>query len=170
MNERTDNQHSDADAELEREIRKGRKFTLEEAIARMAGPGAMKGESPVARMHQASFEIEAWLRNHLTDAGGALRVVLHRSVKGSDILLKNFDRPLDSLAGYCHRVLDSDFLLKDLVREADVEWGRIMSERPIFEREGRPQHPDDPYTMDSVRRTLKELLKELDAGPTHQHS
>ena len=31
-------QRSKADAELEREIREGRKFTLEEAIARMAGP------------------------------------------------------------------------------------------------------------------------------------
>jgi len=35
--------------ELEREIRQGRKFSLEEAIGRLAGPGAMKGESPIAR-------------------------------------------------------------------------------------------------------------------------
>ncbi len=36
------NEPTDADAELEREIRNARKFTLAEAIGRMAGPGAMK--------------------------------------------------------------------------------------------------------------------------------
>jgi len=41
---------SEADAELEREILKERKFTLAEAIGRLAGPGAMKGESPIPRM------------------------------------------------------------------------------------------------------------------------
>src|SRR4029079_5724764 len=75
---------SEADAELEREIREGRKFTLEEAIARMVGPGAMKGESPVTRMQQAEIEIGSWLRSHLTDSGGALEVVLHRRIKGSE--------------------------------------------------------------------------------------
>ncbi len=55
MSNHEDPQRSEADAELEREIRKGRKFTLEEAIGRLAGPGAMKGESPVARMQQAEI-------------------------------------------------------------------------------------------------------------------
>src|SRR5262245_61564085 len=123
----SDNQHSqrrEANAELEREIREGRKFTLEEAIGRMAGPGAMKGASPVARMQQAEIEIGNWLRIHLADAGGPLEVVLHRNVKGSELLLKNFDRPLAVLASYCQRVLDSDYVLRELVRETDVEWGR----------------------------------------------
>ena len=46
-----------ADAELEREIRAGREFTLEEAIGRMVGPGGMKGVSPVSRKEQAVAEI-----------------------------------------------------------------------------------------------------------------
>ena len=50
MSNNQDTQRSEADAELEREILKERKFTLAEAIGRLAGPGAMKGESPVARM------------------------------------------------------------------------------------------------------------------------
>jgi hypothetical protein len=155
---------SEADAELEREIRKGRKFTLEEAIGRLAGPGAMKGESPVARMQQAEIEIASWLRSHLLDAGGALRVVLHRDVKGSDLLLNDFDRPLVVLASYCQRVLESDYLLEELVRDADVEWGRAMGERPYFEKEGSPHHPDDPYTVESVRSALSGLLEQLAAG------
>ena len=50
------------------------------------------------------------------------------------------------LAGYCQRVLNSDYLLKELVRDADVEWGRVMQERPYFEKVGisapsrRPLH------------------------------
>src|SRR3954466_14765293 len=105
MSDREDTHRSEADAELEREIRKGRKFTPEEAIGRLAGPGAMKGESPVARMQQAEAEIEHWVRGHLADAGGALQVVLHRAVKGSELLLHNYDRPLVVLAGCCQRIL-----------------------------------------------------------------
>jgi hypothetical protein len=161
MNEKPATPRSDADAELQREVLEGRKFTLEEAIARMAGPGAMKGESPVARMRQAEFEIGSWLGSHVADAGGALKVVLHRRVKGSDLLLNNFEQPLIVLASFCQRILDSDYLLNDLVREADAEWGLLMGERPYFEREGAPCHADDPYTVESVRKVLQELSQQL---------
>src|SRR4051812_49092866 len=157
MSNNEDTQRSEADAELEREIRKGRKFTLEEAVGRLAGPGAMKGESPVARMQQADAEIGAWLGGHLDDVGGALRVVMRRHIQGSDLLLDNFDQPLAALAGYCRRVVDSDYLLGELVRDADIEWGRAMGERPHFEKEGFPRHPDDPYTAESVRSALSGL-------------
>jgi hypothetical protein len=164
MSDREDTHRSEADDELERETRRGRKFTLEEAIGRLAGPGAMKGESPVARMQQAEIEIASWLRSHLPDSGGALRVVLHRDVKGSDLLLNDFDRPLVVLADYCRRVLESDYLLEGLVRDADIEWGRAMGERPYFEKVGSPHHPDDPYTVESVRGALSGLLEQLAAG------
>jgi hypothetical protein len=164
MSNNQDAQRSEADAELEREIREGRKFTLAEAIGRLAGPGAMKGESPVARMEQAEIEIGCWLRCHLADAGGALQVVLHRQVKGSELLLNNFDQPLVVLAGYCRRVLVSDYLLEELVRDADIEWGRVMGERPYFEKAGLPRHPDDPYTVESVRNALSGILKQLPMG------
>ena len=62
---------SQADAELEREIRKDRKFSLEEAIMRLAGPGMMKGESPVTQKEQAEAKIGGYLRRHMIDAGGA---------------------------------------------------------------------------------------------------
>jgi hypothetical protein len=164
MSDNQDTQRSEADAELEREIRKERTFTLAEAIGRLAGPGAMKGESPVTRMQQAEIEIQSWIRSHLADAGGALHVVLHRHVKGSELLLNNFDQPLVVLASYCQRVLESDYLLDELVRDADTEWGRVMGERPYFEKEGSPRHPDDPYTVESVRSALSGLLELLAAG------
>ncbi len=154
-------QRSDADAELEQEIRKERKFTLAEAIGRMAGPGAMKGTSPILGMQQAASAIETWLRRQLADPDGALQVVLLRAVKESDLLLNNYDQPLVVLGGYCNRVLRSDYLLKELVRETDIEWSRIAGERPRFERDGSSADADDPYTVDSVRRTLSDLHQQL---------
>jgi hypothetical protein len=161
MSDDQNTQHSESDAELEREIRQGRKFTLEEAIGRMAGPGMMKGESPVLRMRQAEMEIGAWLRTHLADAGGALEVVLHRHVKGSELLLNNFHEPLVVLASYCQKVLDSEYLMTELVRDTDVQWGRLMGERPYLETGGSAPHPDDPYTVERVRAKLTELIKQL---------
>ena len=163
MGEKKTKERSQADADLEREIREGRKFTLEEAIARLAGPGAMKGESPVARMQQAENEIGTWLRTHLTDAGGALEAVISRQVKRSDQLLHNFDQPLVVLASFCKDVLESEFRLEELVRAADFEWGRTMGERPYFTKKGAAGHPDDPYTCDSVRAQLSDLLQQLAA-------
>src|SRR5262245_56985867 len=118
MSDKENKQRSEADAELEREIRKGRKFSLAEAIGRLAGPGAMKGASPVSRKQQAAFEIGNWLLQHLPPGNSELQVVLSRWVEGSDLLLKDFQQPLAVLAAYCHQLLDSDCLLKELVREA----------------------------------------------------
>lgn len=161
MSDHQNEQRSESDAELEREIRRERKFNLAEAIGRMVGPGAMKGESPITRLQQAEMEIASWLRIHLKDTG-ELEVVLHRDIKESELLLNNLDQPpLGVLARHCQRILDSDYLLGELVRNADVEWGRTMDERPYFEKEGSPAHPDDPYTIESVRNTLSGLLKEL---------
>jgi hypothetical protein len=170
MSENQGKQRSQADADLEREIREGRKFTLEEAIARLAGPGAMKGESPISRLQQAETEIGSWLRCNLHDAGRALVVVLHRRVKGSELLLNNFEHPLVVLAAYCKQILDSDYQLRELVREADTEWGRVMGERPYFEKEGSPRNPDDPYTIESVRNALSNLLKQLATDEGCKHS
>lgn len=161
MTDRQKAERSEEDAELEREIRNNRKFTLEEAIGRLAGPGAMKGVSPIARKQQAEVEIGTWLRDHLHDAGCALEVVLHRRVCGSETLLNNFEHPLAALASYCQQLLDSDFGLQELVREADVQWGRTMDERPMFEIAGSPPRAGDPYTIESVRVCLSELLAQL---------
>jgi hypothetical protein len=160
-NEKKD--RSEADAELEREIRKGRKFNLAEAIGRMAGPGAMKGVSPVPLTQQAVVEIENWLLHHMPPGNGELQMVLNRGVEGSELLLKYFEKPLVVLAAYCRQILDSDYLLKELVREADVEWGRVQGERPYFEKEASPRDSNDPDTWESVRDTLSGLLAQLTA-------
>ena len=161
MNDDQDKQRPDGEAGLEREVRQGRKFTPEEAIARLAGPGSMKGASPVSPVEQAEIEISTWLRAHLTDAAGALPVPVCRQLKGSELLLNDLDRPLVALSQFCQHVLASEYLLGELVREADVEWGRRMGERPHFQVEGSQPHPDDPYTLESVRSALAEVVNQL---------
>jgi hypothetical protein len=146
-----------ADAELERDILAERKFTLSEAIGRLAGPGMMKGVSPVTSQQQAVAEIQEYLDRHLVDAAGGLSGVLLRQVKESELLLDGFDQPLIVLTGYVRQVLGSEYALKELVREADVEWGRVFGERPCFARDGAPPAPDDPYTVESVRTALTRL-------------
>ena len=147
--------------DIEQELRQGRKFTPEEALARMAGPGAMKGASPVSPILQAEAEVGNWLRDNLDDPTGALQVQLHRHIKGSATLLNNLDRPLAALAEYLRRIVESEAVLEEVVREADVEWGRRMDERPHFEREGAAANPDDPYTIEGVRKVLAEAREKL---------
>jgi hypothetical protein len=157
---------SGAVADVEREIREGRKFRLEEAIGRLAGPGAMKGTSPIPRQRQAVVEIEQWLAQHLPAGKDELKMVMLRWIESSELLLHNFEQPIVVLAACCQTVLDSDYQLSALVREADVEWGRLLGERPLFEKEGLPSDCNDPYTVGSVRKILSGLLEQmsLDGG------
>lgn len=152
---------AEADAQVEQEIRKERKFTLAEAIGRMGGPGMMKGVSPVTRKQQAEVEIEDYLRRQLIDVAGVLSVVLLRRIKESELLLQDFDQPLAVLAGYVHSILESEYRLRELVREADMEWGRVFAERPYFDKEGEPPNPDDPCTVVSIRASLVSLLEKM---------
>jgi hypothetical protein len=164
MSEKQEKHRSEEETAIEREILEGRKFNLAEAIGRMAGPGAMKGVSPVPRKQQAVVEIGNWLRQHMPPGSGELQVVLIRWVEGSELLLNNFEQPLMVLAGCCEQILDSEYRLQELVRETDVEWGRVQGERPFFEKSGEPPDPSDPYTFDSVRKTLTAILEQLACG------
>lgn len=150
--------------DVEAEIRRARKTTSKDVLARMAGPGAMKGASPVSRQQQAEIELGTWIRGHVPDSSGALHAVLHRHIKGSELLLANLDRPLLGLSALCEHILASDYLLDEIVREADVEWGQRMDERPHFEINGRAADPGDPYTAPSVREILGGLVTEARAG------
>jgi hypothetical protein len=153
----------EADAQLEREIRDGRKFSLEEAIGRLAGPDMMKGVSPATRKQQSEAEIETFLERHLMSPAGAMSVVLLRRVKQSELLLNNLDQPLVVLACCIQQILDSEYLLQEIVRESDVEWGRAYGERPYIQKEGSPPDQEDPYTVKSVCKALTELLGKVAA-------
>src|SRR5512139_601602 len=100
MNEDRDDRRADTDSDIEREIREGRKLTARDLMARLAGPGAMKGASPVSPVQQAETEIGNWLGSNLQDDSGQLTLVLRRQLKGSRLLLDSLDRPLDALTAY----------------------------------------------------------------------
>jgi hypothetical protein len=165
MSKNPDTKSADTNGEIEREIRTNRKFSLSEAIGRIAGGDFMKGGSPVSRKRQAELEIEEYLRHHLADSGGVLRSVLLRHL-GESLLKADYDQPLAALALYIPRVLASEQLLEEVVREADAEWGRVYDERPYFQEPSRPPQPDDPYTIDSVRLTLFQLHERLASNET----
>jgi hypothetical protein len=163
MGEDPERQQPSSDAEIERELRQSRKFSPQEAMARMAGPGAMKGASPISPVQEAENAIAAWLADNVADETGVLQLLLCRNVRGSEVLLDNLDEPLTALAGLCGKILASDYLLKELVRQADMEWASRMDERPMFEREGSPPEAGDPYTVESVRRVLDDVVARLSA-------
>ena len=153
----------DAAADVEREIRRGRKFSVSDAIGRMGGEGMLKGASPVPPIEQSAAAIANYLKAYLDDRGGVLAQVVLRNVKASEILIEHFDQPAVVLRAYVDRVLKSDTLLKELVRDADAEWGRALGERPFFVRDGQAPHPDDPYTLASVRTALTELVEKAES-------
>jgi hypothetical protein len=101
----------------------------------------------------------------MTDPGGALRGVLLRRV-GENLLRGDYDQPLAMLSEYVGQALRSEHVLEDLVREADAEWGGVFGERPYFQPPGRAPHPDDPFTIDSVRITLSKVIEKLAASET----
>ncbi len=149
------------DADLEREIRSRREFSVAEAIGR-EGAELLKGASPVTLKRQAEFVIEHYLQRHLEDAEGALKTVLVRRVRESEVLLAtHYADALGALTRVTEQVLASGARLRRFVRAIDAEWGRLYSERPYFEREGSPPHRKDPYTVASVRQTLSGLLEGL---------
>ena len=154
----------DDSAAVEREVRRGRKFSLSDAIGRLGGEGMLKGASPVPPIEQTTAAIANYLRAHLDDAGGVLAQVMLRHVKSSGTLLEHFDQPRIVLASYVDQILTSETRLKELVREADAEWGRALGERPYFERPGRQPDPADPYTLESVRSALTRLVQDATRG------
>lgn len=148
-------------AAIAREIRGGRGFSLADAIGRLGGAGVMKGASPIALQRQAQAAISDLLARHLVDGPGELRRVLAREVVEGRFVLELPTAPAAALRAHVEQVLASDAQLVELVRAVDEVWGRESGERPFFEREGHPPHPDDPYTVASVRRALDGLLAAL---------
>lgn len=145
----------------ESEIRRDRKFTLAEAVGREAA-GSLSGASPVALADQVLLEIAHLLESHLADSPGSLvRTILARLKLDPPLLARHFDQPAGALVEFLRITLGSESMLTSLVRDTDARWGRDYSERPHFETEGEPPHPDDPYTLAGVRALLEDLLENL---------
>jgi len=147
---------------LAEQIRRGRKFSLTEAVGRQAG-GILKGASPVAPAQQLLLQIEEILARDLVDSEGSLNHTIVAQLEGNPPLLaRHFDDAVGALLEYLDSVLDTHANLVDLVRQADSRWGREYDERPRFERPDQAPRSDDPYTIAKVTA----LLSALRAGLT----
>jgi len=155
----------DPDQAIEREIRQGRKFSLADAIGR-EGSDFLKGESPVPRLLQVKNELRGFVGKHLSDSSGALQATLLDLIQADEVVCsRHFDTPLLALADLLQPLLTHEAYLREFVRQVDMRWGQIYGERPHFERPGQPPHPDDEYTIASVRSQLQTLLTRV-----QQHS
>ena len=150
------------EAEIERDIRLGRKFSLADAIGSLGGGNLLKGASPVPRKRQAEFEIQRYLERNLIDGQGVLSIVLLRRVGNSELFLRSgYGQPLSTLQRLAEQIVNSELLLRAFVTEVDREWGRMYQERPHLQRPGDPPDADDPYTFSSVRQKLQSLIDKL---------
>ena len=155
--------------DLEAEIRRERKFSFTEAVAREAG-GSLKGASPVTRSRQLLQQIEEILDRNLPDSEGSLtRTIIARLEGNPPLLARHFERPEAALLEFLSGLLDSPANLEILVRQADARWGRDYDEHPHFERDGTPPHPDDPYTRAGVRALLQALYTSLNQSQSNQN-
>lgn len=144
---------------MQREIRQGRKFSLADAIGQEAGD-FLRGESPVPKLIQVKNELQGFVRSHLSDASGALQATLLDLIQTDDVVCsRHFDAPLRALVDMLQPLLDREACLREFVWRVDMRWGQMYGERPHFERPGQPPHPDDEYTIESVRSQLQDFMQ-----------
>lgn len=149
----------DSDADLQRQILLGRRFSLADAIGREGGD-FMKGVSPVPPLMQAIAAINLFISKYLPDASGALHAILYVWVKSEEgRVSRHIDVPLEALREIIESILSSSHGFYEFVRRVDCKWGEMNDERPYFQRPGQKPHPDDEYTHDSVHRQLTEFCR-----------
>lgn len=147
--------------QMRRDVFSRREFTLADVIAREGG-SFLKGESPIPKLVQLKGEINGFIRQNLPDASGALQTVLYRWVdEDTARISRHLDAPLRAFSGLLESILGNPSTLHELVRQVDMLWGEMNSERPHFQRPGQPPHPDDEYTHESVYQQLVELSDRL---------
>jgi hypothetical protein len=157
---------SDDDSEqrkrlIEREARRGRGFSLASAIGQ-EGEGLFEGESAVPLLERAMSGLCQFVAQEVSDPSGALRKVLERRIRNSETIVgAHFDDPFTALELIIERVLANDARCFEFVRQVDAEWGRLMLERPHFQKPGQAADKEDEYTHESVRVALESLLSKV---------
>lgn len=150
---------------IQQELRLSRPFTLADAIGQEAG-SFMKGESPIPRLVQAKHAAQQALKESLIDGPGALQQVLDQWLCDDESRLsQHLQNPIEAVKDLLETVLRSPETYYELVRQTDVTWGQIYDCRPHFQQPGQPPHPDDEYTHESVKETLKNCLYTLNHPP-----
>lgn len=162
----SDDPTTEEEETLQQQLRRGQRFSIAGALGREGG-GFMRDTSPVPRTKQAAAAVHQLIADHLDDITGCARRVLGaRVVDDIAALDRHHAAPAGAVLELVDRLLSNDAALQDFVRRVDAEWGRLMVDRPHFQRPGQPPHPDDEYTHASVRQALEGLAARLrDPGP-----
>ena len=156
-----DKEQKERDLELQKDILKGREFSLAELIGREGG-GFLKGESPVPKMIQLKAELNIFITNNLYDSSGALQAVLHDLVEADDKKISaNKEQPLIALSLIIREIIENENLYYEFVRQVDLKYGQMYDERPYFQSPGQAAHPEDEYTHDSVQVKLINFLETI---------
>ena len=146
---------------IEREARHSRTFSVGDRIGK-EGCGMFNGISPIPKLQQVQSELSRFVSDHLRDNSGALRAALIRQINTDDTLLaRNFDTPFEALLQIIDRLLENEGRYHDFVQHVDMEWGRMMLEKPYFQEPGEAPHEDDEYTHESVREDLLALRAQI---------
>ena len=146
---------------IQAEMRAQQKFSTAGAIGR-AGSGLMKGASPVSMLDQSIAVLTQWIDQHTADPSGALKSILRRRIRGSELLVsRHLQQPCIALREIIDAIMASDYALQEFVRQVDVRWGEMYQERPLFQSHGQAPDPADEYSHESVRQELSLLLEKL---------
>lgn len=152
-------------ADLQREIRLGRKFSLSEAIGR-EGSGFLKGsQAAVPRPLRAQAAIYHWLEQHQNDPHGALLPCLKAWIKDDVRIGKYLDAPLLALRLIVSDIVASPEILYEFSRQVAIEWGHINGERPLFQRPNTDAHADAVYSHDYIQALLAQLISQFPPTP-----
>ena len=145
--------------DLQQEIRRGRKFSLGEAIGREGGSFLKGSQDMVPRPLRALAVINGFIDQHLNDTDGALQICLKRWVKTDVRIGKYLDEPLVALEMMVLDIIQQPQILYEFARQVAVEWGKISGERPYFQKPGTEPHPEVVYSHATIRDILAGLLR-----------
>ncbi|MBR8832037.1 MAG: hypothetical protein N5P05_000679 [Chroococcopsis gigantea SAG 12.99] len=151
----------DRDTELLEDVLRGRTFTIADLIAKEGGD-FLKGESPVPRLLQAKIELKMWIKQHVNDSTGALKISLQDLVEENELIVsQHLENPFTALIKILENLIANRNVFYEFVKRVDMKWGQIYGERPHFQAIGQPPHPDDEYTHECVQEKLVKILATL---------
>ena len=146
-------------AELTREIRSQRKFTLAEAISRESG-SFMKGESAIPRPLRAATEISQFITARASQ-NSPVSTTLQHWAKEDIRVARHLDSPLIALSQIIQSILEEPITFQEFFRQIAIAQSQISGDRPYFQQPGQPPHPNAAYCHQSVKQQLLDLQHKL---------
>ena len=149
------------DDTIEKEAKRSAQKEMNSPLSGLFGEGGLGG-SPISELEQARLEIISWIQSHLADPETALIITFIQYIRQEEnVLTQHLNDPLLALKNILLRMVENQSEIVEFTRKVDSEWGRIFQERPYFQIEGKAANPLDPYTYESVEKTLRGLVELL---------